>query len=93
MRDWISRRRWRGEAHAGVLSPSQVVSCRMGSAPFAQGAMRYAFRFQLVDKDTGAVVDDRLLAKSYIDGCEREVVFKDAKMQMVCRMWAQEYNR
>jgi hypothetical protein len=72
----------------------QVVQLVMEDEPFAQGAMRTAYRMTLVDS-AGMPEGPPLLAKFYMDPTEgtREAYFRDVRTQHIAKAWALEYSK
>ncbi|CAJ0585785.1 unnamed protein product, partial [Mesorhabditis spiculigera] len=72
------------------------VEIKMCMEPFARGAMRECFRVKKLSS-MGFSQDwehaHNYVAKRYIQEVDKQVIFDDVKLQLDCKLWAEEFNR
>ncbi|CAJ0583681.1 unnamed protein product, partial [Mesorhabditis spiculigera] len=72
------------------------VEIKMCMDSFARGAMRECFRVKKLSSmgyNQGWENAHNYVAKRYIQEVDKQVIFDDVKLQLDCKLWAEEFNR
>ncbi|XP_059387869.1 eukaryotic elongation factor 2 kinase-like isoform X2 [Carassius carassius] len=87
--------RYRYNAITGEWAKDDIF-IKVSSQPFGKGAMRECYRAKKLSNfshSSNWKSASNYVAKRYMDTVDRIVYFEDVKLQMVAKLWGEEFNR
>ncbi|XP_052427000.1 eukaryotic elongation factor 2 kinase isoform X3 [Carassius gibelio] len=87
--------RYRFNAITGEWAKDDIF-IKVSSQPFGKGAMRECYRAKKLSNfshSSNWKSASNYVAKRYMDTVDRTVYFEDVKLQMVAKLWGEEFNR